>query len=357
MNCDITFDNFSEKEIVDFIKLSRVEYGDLPTVTSFEHIKWKHVENPCGSSLAVNLRDNKTIVGRLMLQRKIFYVDKKEVPVAFITDALVHPDYRRPSGNFLSLMNSIKNIKDIALIFHTSNNKTEGIYSKILQFNNPFSLKGFGLPLSLKKIFSKKNNIKNSVFNILNLPYKIALQAMINFVGFFSSINLTDINPSDNIFKKFCNDTYKKNNFLTARNKEIVQWRFENSPFWKAQLLHIYKDKKYCGYVVWRQVALNDLNFFVIMDFLLDELSVMQNFYLRCLLVKKAIKLNCNIIFTLLNPRSLISKKFLGFPFVQVPDKILPHANPIFVHANDKFFSSLEKNDSLHITLSDLDYF
>ncbi len=154
--CKIIFKKFDNSSVAEFIELSKVEYGDLPTVTNSEHINWKYNNNPDGKSVSINLMANDKVVGRIILQPRIFIINNKNVPAAFATDALVHPDYRRPVSNFINLINSIEKVKEFSLILHTSNENTEPIYSKLLHFNCPVILSGYGVPLGIEQ-YSLKN--------------------------------------------------------------------------------------------------------------------------------------------------------------------------------------------------------
>ncbi len=356
--CHITFDPQNQDNIIDYVKLSKVQYGDLPTVTSIPHLIWKHIKTPFGPSIAVNLKDGDNIVGRVMLQPKTAYLNGKERPIAFVTDALVHPDYRRPITNFWTLIKSVRNAKQFAVVFHASNENTENIYRRVLKFSCPFSLKGYGLPLKLSKSLPKKYKIINLCLKIVEIPYQLVLMALLSLSKLFTTIKISDTAPDKATFDQFCHQEDVKNNFLVTRNQEALKWRFQDTEMWRADILHIYQDKKYCGYVVLRKMELFDVNFSVIMDFIVSsELSVIQVWCLRSLLVKKAISNKSDIIFTLLNPKSRASRKFLGFPFIGVPDKFLPHSTPMFVHVLDQELISMEKEQGLHITLGDLDYF
>ena len=356
--CNIAVTQLNEKKISDFIKLSEVEYGNLETVTSLSHLKWKHLNSPFGASTAINLEDEGKTVGRIVLQPREFYVKGRIHKTAFVTDALVHPDYRRPISNFLTLMQSIRKVKDFSIIFHSSNEKTEGIYSKILKFSCPFFLGGYGFPLRLSNLISGKGSLITLFLKAANIVYKPILHSALKFFLIFNKIKLSQEGPKNNIFDEFCRDKSLENGLLTLRDEATLNWRFKDAPLWSADILHLYKNNQYLGYVALRNLCLNDVNFSVIMDFIIDsKLSKVQTFFLRLLLMKKAISNGSDIIFSLLNPKSKLSKKFLGFPFVNVPDKLLPHSTPIFVHALDPDLISMEKELGLHITLADIDYF
>jgi hypothetical protein len=62
-------------------------------------------------------------------------------------------------------------------------------------------------------------------------------------------------------------------------------------------------------------------------------------------------------IFTMVNPHSMISRKCVGFPFVKIPDKLLPHASPIYMRPRTDEHKEFKTDKSIHMTLGDLDYF
>ena len=111
-------------------------------------------------------------------------------------------------------------------------------------------------------------------------------------------------------------------------------------------------------YIVIRQMELNGLNHLVLMDFILDpESPLFARIALRLWLIRQAIISHADTIFTMINPFSAIARKCVGFPFIAIPDSLLPHATPIFMRARIDETKELETDQSIHITLADLDYF
>ena len=142
------------------------------------------------------------------------------------------------------------------------------------------------------------------------------------------------------------------------RDSQFLKWRFLQSPLWKAKILYLYKDSKLCGYVVLRNVELEGIKFTVVMDFTLNEtFNALQLFCLRCSLICMALNYGDDMVFTLLNPLSRASKKFIGFPWIKIPERYMPHRTPIFLHINDPSRVNLENPSNIHVTLGDLDYF
>jgi hypothetical protein len=143
-----------------------------------------------------------------------------------------------------------------------------------------------------------------------------------------------------------------------VRDSQFLEWRYLQSPLWQGKILYLYKDSQLCGYVVLRNVELENMKFSVVMDFALNEtVNTFQLFCLRCSIIRMALSHSDDMVFTLLNPLSRASKKFIGFPWVKIPERFMPHRTPIFLHINDPSRVTLENLSNIHISLGDLDYF
>ena len=55
------------------------------------------------------------------------------------------------------------------------------------------------------------------------------------------------------------------------------------------------------------------------------------------------------------NQNNYMYKNILGYPFFKLPDSILPHSNPMFIHNIPSKHSDKIKN--INFTISDFDYF
>ncbi len=356
--CEIVFKKFTEDQVVNFIRLSEVEYGRLESVPDVDHIRCTHLQSPNGPSTAMNLECAGEVVGRAMLQPGLMCLSGKRVPVAFVSDALIHPDFRRPASNFISLMQSIKKAQDFPLVFHTSNNITEDIYKKLLKFKLPFNLSAFGFLLNLRKAAFKVLKFDSPLFELFSVPYRCLILVLCRTVTIFAGFKITTEEPENSHFDEFCRKEAIKNDCEMIRDSQFLKWRFLQSPLWQAKIFYVYKDSKLCGYVVLRNVELEGMKFTVVMDFILNEtFNTLQLFCLRCSIICMALNHGDDMVFTLLNPLSRASKKFIGFPWVKIPEKYMPHRTPIFIHVNDPAMVNLENPSNIHVTLGDLDYF
>ena len=356
--CKIVFRKFTEAQAVNFIRLSEVEYGRAESVTNADHVRWKHLQAPCGPSTAMNLECVDEVVGRAMLQPRLIYLSGKQVPVAFMSDVLIHPDFRRPASNFISLMQSIKKVRDFPLAIHTANTFNSRLCKKLLKFKWPFSLRAFGFPLNLRKTAFKVLKFDSPLFELFSTPYRYLVLLLCRTAGIFIDLKITTEEPDNTYFDEFCRKEAIKNDCEMVRDSQFLKWRYLQSPLWQAKILYLYKDSQLCGYVVLRNVELEGMRFTVVMDFSLNEtVSSLQLLYLRCAIIRMALTHGDDMVFTLLNPLSRASKSFIGFPWIKIPEGYMPQRTPIFLHVNDPAMEHLENQSSIHITLGDLDYF
>lgn len=356
--CKIVFKRFDENEVANFIRLSEVEYGQQENVTNADHVRCKYLQTPYGPSTAIILECADEVVGRAILQPRLLYLSGKQVPVAFVNDALIHPDFRRPVGNFISLMNSIRKASNFSLVFHTSNNTTENIYKNLFRFTWPFSLKPFGFPLNLRKVGFKAFKFDSPLFDLIAVPFRYLLLFVCGVTRIIFKFKTTEVEPEKSILDALCQEEAVKNDREMVRDSKFLEWRYSTSALWKAKILYLYCGSRLCGYVVLRNVELEGLRFTVIMDFSLNEdFNPIQLLCLRFSIIHTAQTQGDDMVFTLLNPETKASKKFIGFPWVKIPEGLMPQRTPIFIHINNPAMADLENQSNIHVTLGDLDYF
>jgi hypothetical protein len=155
----IIIEVFAEVHLKEFLSLSKMEYG-LSASTNAEHIRWKHMDSPFGSSFCVNLYDNGKVVGRALAQPRPLRTSTKVVNVAYVMDMLIDRKHRTTPSNFIQIAKETGNLKNVDLVFHTSNDRTYPLYKKLLRFPNPFALKAYGLPVRFAGVFSSIFNLK-----------------------------------------------------------------------------------------------------------------------------------------------------------------------------------------------------
>ena len=353
----IIIEVFAEVHLKEFLSLSKTEYG-LSASTNAEHIRWKHMDSPFGSSFCVNLYDNGKVVGRALAQPRPLRTSTKVVNVAYVMDMLIDRKHRTTPSNFIQIAKETGNLKSVDLVFHTSNDRTYPLYKKLLRFPNPFALKAYGLPVRFAGVFSSIFNLKINAIDRLIEPFHWLFGRITDASIAMARLDISDRIMKDEEIEAVCKKCLQQSGAHLERTNAFLKWRFIDTPLWSASIYRIDRKGEFIGYIVIRQMELNGLNHLVLMDFILDpESPLFARIALRLWLIRQAIISHADTIFTMVNPFSAIAIKCVGFPFVTIPDNLLPHATPIFMRARIDETKELEADQSIHITLADLDYF
>lgn len=353
----ISVDTFLESDLENFLEMTQIEYG--PSVTANpDHIRWKHLASPFGASTYISLVEAGQVVGRALIQPRTLRTDSKMFNVASVMDLLIDRERRSTPINFINITKASGNVESYDLVFHTSNERTFPLYSKLFRFPNPFSLRAYGFPVRLAGVFAAVFGRRVDVIDWLTAPLRWLLVAIADVVNFLARLEITQRAMSGDELETLCTKCLQKSGPFLARTNAFLKWRFTEAPFWSATIFRIDRKGKFLGYVVTRKMELGGLNHLVLMDFVLDpDTPFFVQVGLRLWLIRKAITSKADALFTMVNSYSSIARICVGFPLISIPDKLLPHATPIFVRARSNDCKELEADRSIHMTLADLDYF
>jgi hypothetical protein len=345
---------FSELDILEYIKLSKEEYKSAETLNK-KHIKWKHCDSPFGSSIYFKLLNNRKIVGRSMIQPRDILINNVTFKSGCVTDLLIHPKHRSPPSNFIELTKACNPQEDFDIIFHTSNNKSDGFYKNLFKYHQPFKLSSYVFPTKVSGILLKLIKIRVEVFDILLTPIYLLFGLFTNLLKSLTKLDIHEAMPSNEDLNKLL---YKIESPIIVRTSESLKWRFTESPLWKAKIYCINKEKRFLGYFSTRIVTISGLRFLVVIDYLIDkEMSFLDCLYVRLWLIKNSMKLNSDFVFFMINKYSPIAKLANSFPMICLSDRFLPHSTPIFTRFKNLENKKNELFKKMHLTLADMDYF
>jgi len=349
--------SFRKEDLDEFIYLSQTEYSSLST-TDPCHIQWKHLESPYGPSTYIRIIENGKTIGRSLLQPRLIYTQTGEYSTGCVTDVLIDSQHRSSPSNFINLTNSSANISKFSSIYHTSNEVTEPFYRKLFRLPNPFSLSGYGFPTRISGLCLKVFGYRINVMDWLITPFHWLISCLVTILMVTTKINLSERIPSDEMLSILSSKLLRNSGSFLSRNKSFLKWRFEDAPLWKAKVHCLERDGFFLGYIATRSFKLDGLSYLVVIDFFIDtDLTFLERFVLRLWLIRQTIKSGDDAIFTMVNPISKASRVCVGFPFIRIPDKYLPHRTPIFFRANDVESQIVESDRKMHMTLADIDYF
>ena len=353
----IAVEVFTEEHLKDFLVLSETEYG-LSVSTNTEHIRWKHLDSPFGASTCVNLSDNDQVVGRALIQSRPLRTAARMVNAASVMDVLIDRQYRTTPANFIQITKATGNLENVDLVFHTSNERTYPLYSKLLRFSNPFALKAYGFPVRIAGVFYSILGRRIDAIDWLVAPFHWLLGAIAYLFIATTRLDVSERTMDDDELEAVCAKCLSRSGEHLARTNAFLKWRFVDAPIWTATVSRVDRRGQFLGYVVTRKMELGGLNHLVLMDFMLDpDAPFLTRVALRLWLIRQAIKSHADSLFTMVNPFSAIARKCVGFPFISISDKLLPHATPIFIRSRTGDYKKLEADQSIHMTLADLDYF
>jgi hypothetical protein len=113
-----------------------MEYGQSNIIANYEHLIWKHLENPHGRSLVSTVESNNEIKATMIFQKNNYYHSGKEVKYLLATDMAFIKNERKLSKVLNYWEECIKFIKKEYpefVIIHSSNIRSEPIYSRYFQ--------------------------------------------------------------------------------------------------------------------------------------------------------------------------------------------------------------------------------
>ena len=354
---EISVETFAVTDLEDFIELSRLEYG--PSVaTNADHIRWKHLDSPFGASTYVSLAVSGKTVGRALLQPRPMCTASRELNVACVTDVLIDREFRSPPTNFIGVAKAMGNVSRFDVVCHTSNERTNPLYSKLLHFPTPFSLLAYGFPLRAAGFLSVITRCRVEGLDWLLAPLRWLIRAVSSVVIYFARLDVSPLLLDDDELAVLCGKCLCQSGPFLARTNAFLKWRFADAPLSPATVYRVGRDAKFIGYIATNKSELGGLRYLILMDFLLDpDAPALVRISLRLWLIRSAITSKVDALFTMVNSFSSIARICTGFPLVSIPDALLPHATPIFIRCRSNDSKEFETDRSIHFTLADLDYF
>ncbi|MDP3798974.1 MAG: hypothetical protein Q8R06_17815 [Polaromonas sp.] len=354
----IQFDIFDQDQLSEHITIGASVYS-CPEVIDPDHLRWKHLQNPYGSSTSISLRNEfGVLIGRSFIQPRTFWVTPfASCCGATITDLVIMPA-ERSAESLIGMTRAIKSPEGVDVVVHTSNDNSDLIYRKLFKFPVAFTLTAIGLPLRVSNILKSyfTNQVLIKVVELLVSPWRLVLGASALIMGAVCGIRLA-AQPTADVMSEIFEEYRQHAGSHFERGQHFLEWRFSSGPLFNGKIEWVWSQGQCVGYLAFKRVVLGGLDIFVILDVVLRRrLTLQEGIALKFIAARLAIDSSCDAIFTLVNLESPALKWLKGFPFFHIPDRHLPHPTPIFIHASNEH-RSLEKQADVFFTLADLDYF
>jgi hypothetical protein len=354
---NVSTELFTADAIAAHTELARTTYSEA-AVLDRAHFRWKHLEGPCGASIAVNMHDGQMLVGRSLIQLRDFQIDpSKVVRAGVIFDLMLAPGYRS-AQQFLALVRAQWSTDRVDLVLHTSNATSDPLYRMLLRYPISFRMAAFGLPVRIKRILRKLLGWTVPGIDMLTAPWRWALRAAASLGRAATGIRFELGMPAEADLQSVVQRFRQVAGPHLRRDRAFLEWRFQNATLFKATIATVVRTDRVCGYVVWRKIELEGIEFLVLMDFVLDDdLTSLQRLVVRLELARRACEEGADILFVMANTKNKLAAQVCNLPLIRIPERYLPHPTPIFVHPKRDELAWLRQQEDMFLTLGDLDYF
>ena len=345
--------------ILRFVEFSQIEYK-TGGPTSISVVAWRHLTNPSGRSVAVEIANDLNFIGRIWVQFNHWIVDGKEIKVASPIDFLIHPEFRRLQI-FLSLFrDGIRvSIKNADLTLHTSNPLTDGLYRDLMK-QVPITeldcallpLQPFAMIIKLRSYgFSRAVTFGDFLFSKL---VRIACKVFaLPSVAFASE---PTVREQTELIQKF-----QKEECISRRRSQTDRtWRFEGAGDFNYEVRWIKKGSSFIGYVAWTDRLIDRVHGRFIVDIVLvDSPSWLTTTSIWLKLATLTLQDNIHALFFFYNKKNSKLRHIASLPMLTVSKSRLPQQVPIFLRFPDIDPHDLKNLDwsTGYFVMSDLDLF
>lgn len=349
---------FAADDVDSHIALARTHYEGA-NVTDPEHIRWKFLGFPEGPVQSTMLMADGRMVGRSMRQARPFFMSADEPALrgASISDVIIAPEHRR-ADLLIRLIRSGSDLSDLDLILHGSNEFSDPIYRKLFKYPIAFSLTARGFPIRLARPLRKLAGFGPGILDILAWPWRALVRTKSWLVGGLAGLDLREGAILDAEFDAIFAGFEKVAGPHFRRDRAFVRWRFETGPLYDARILRLTAGGRLIGFVAMRSVEFGGLRLNVIVDLAVSRpLRGLEGLALAMKMLGRGSRHKADVVVTLANFENPVLRRAVGFPFVPVPEKYLPHANPMFALISGDKTKRLPMLGSTFMTLADMDLF
>jgi len=345
-----------EENLIAHARLGARVYGSKAAVASVDHLRWKYLGNPDGPAHAVVWEVNQEIVARVVALPQRFFSCEGSWNGAFVVDFVVDPAYRT-SGLLVSVAKSLARFSEFDFLYMVPNAVGLKFWRGLAKLHPAFAVRTSALPLapaSLLDAFSPRPGMAA----ILDSAWRYWAKWGFKMLAAASRVISEPVQASDarldNVVTMVEPDRY----IGTRRHRSFLRWRFSSDEFRKSNIV-LFSDNKGClGYAAWRDVVFDKISARVLLDSVVSpRASSLQRAgmvsHLGLMPAGKTVQLLLTI------ERDLRKSGYLpvSWPFVKVPDTLLPQSVSAFV-----LFPKGEPPagflvSSLSFTLADCDMF
>jgi GNAT superfamily N-acetyltransferase len=354
----LVFEEVDRNLIGPYVALSRTQFADeFPSDP--DHTIWKHLANPQGTSVAHDLYDGTTLIGRIVYQIREFTLDGRKLRAGYLTDLLIHPAHRG-MGNFLRLMKQVRSVPGVDFIYVTPNATSGPLFRSALRFARNYPLSVMACPLRTGTILAQ-------VFGWRSAVLAAALDGLLGFclaVGRLllgsrpRRVQVSEQRASDAEIDALDRVYADRHELAGTRGASFHRWRFHDGPIFRTRVLYCRREGELVGYVALReQDYLGYRTAFVIDACFAPGVSAATIRHVRFAALALARREGCDLVLGIFMRENPALARFCAFPLMPVPERYLPQAVDMRVEPITPGTTLPDDPARYHITLADLDVF
>lgn len=343
------------EQLKSYKKFSRKYYQNRETI-DLEFLRWKfRVGTPAASQL-VTFSKKKDVVGRVVLSARQVAVNRNNFILTQVSDLLIDPNLRDPSC-LLGLVSNYGALNS-DFIMHTSNSSSDDIYKKLFKFPIAFMMKSYVVPITVSSLAAKffELDFLARLLIPIDWMYQNFLVFVLRAVAMIGLKSHTTVGLMRVEKDQFYEFFHTVNPSQILRHEAFLKWRYQETPNAYEQVIVEYENG-WALQAIFCVTTVEKKRVLVLMEvFANSRISLLMRCNLMKELMSLAIKRKVDLIYTIINPSNQYQNTVVGFPFLPVPDSVLPHSTPIYFRC-DASSVDITSVSSIYFSAGDLDYF
>ena len=288
-----------------------------------EFVNSLYFENPLSKHYQIVVEEGNQIIGHEGVIPFSYRFYGKDLNLGFGSNLIVHEKFRSMLA-FLQMQNYFfKNYSKLGIDFTYGLVTRKDVLAIHLKtgYKKIVDIPVYAKPLKVKKILNRF--LKNSLLKSLFAPFLFIPDFLISLsLGFAVSSKI--LVKEEEVFKPEWDPVIKKHTDLFSvagvRNSKILNWRFKNLSYRKYYVFSAYNNGEYCGYIVLRQMNMQEFSSLAIVDLLCDyrETKVFDALMYKTHQLAKQLKVD--LVSTISNPNSNFLSLFQKKGFWKTPE-------------------------------------
>jgi hypothetical protein len=348
---------FDDAVLAGYLELSARHYGAKSRSADEAHARWKLQTPPAGPAMHFSLSREGAGVGRILLQRRDLRIGDRRLRAGYTVDFLVDAQQAKAT-DALKLVGAVPKAAGFDLVYQTYNERSAPLYDQIKRFFpnyvERFRLLPFGLPLRARRPLASLAKLDLPGIDLLSAPWRLGLSAY----AATSRIEATSEPPAEDEFARLLDRFAANVGLHSVRDPAVLRWRFNDGPFFNGRVVYLRHGGQLIGYYATTVTEFAGARFLAVMDAVVDpDVDDAGVSAIKRQVLADALAAGCDILFAMFNPQSPLARRFMGFPFLPLPERLMKHPTPIFVIDVDRSLADVAARRDGYFLLTDLDYF